>query len=106
MEQQEAMANLQNQVDAPPESELAPEDVENSASEEEPPPADSPDAPDPQSSIPEPDDGPDEEPPENPGEDAPPEPDEEPVIVYPPCPWAIRFYPNQDAAEMVEVLLK
>lgn len=106
MEQQEAMANLQNQAGTPPESELAPEDIENSAPEEDPPPADSPDEPDPQSGIPEPDDGPDGEPPENTGEDTPPGPDEEPVIVYPPCPWAIRFYPNQDAAEMVEVLLK
>ena len=106
MEQQEAMANLQNQAGTPPESELAPEDIENSAPEEDPPPADSPDEPDPQSGIPEPDDGPDGEPPENTGEGTPPGPDEEPVIVYPPCPWAIRFYPNQDAAEMVEVLLK
>ena len=31
---------------------------------------------------------------------------EEPVIEYPPCPWSIRFYPNQETAEIVEVLLK
>lgn len=33
-------------------------------------------------------------------------PPEEPVIEYPPCPWLIRFYPNQETAEIVEVLLK
>lgn len=33
-------------------------------------------------------------------------PPEEPVIDYPPCPWSIRFYPNQETAEIVEVLLK
>ena len=33
-------------------------------------------------------------------------PPEEPVIEYPPCPWSIRFYPNQETAEIVEVLLK
>ena len=39
------------------------------------------------------------------GEAAEPPP-EEPVIEYPPCPWSIRFYPNQETAEIVEVLLK
>lgn len=39
------------------------------------------------------------------GEGAEPPP-EEPVIEYPPCPWSIRFYPNQETAEIVEVLLK
>ena len=33
-------------------------------------------------------------------------PPEEPVIEYPPCPWSIRFYPNQETAEIVEGLLK
>ena len=33
-------------------------------------------------------------------------PPEEPVIEYPPCPWSIQFYPNQETAEIVEVLLK
>lgn len=37
------------------------------------------------------------------GEEPPPE---DPVIAYPPCPWLIRFYPNQETAEIVEVLLK
>ena len=31
---------------------------------------------------------------------------EPPPIEYPPCPWVIRFYPNQETAEVVEVLLK
>lgn len=41
--------------------------------------------------------------------DAPENPDppeqEEPVI-YPPCPWKIKFYPDQKMAEIVEVLLR
>lgn len=38
------------------------------------------------------------------GEEAPVETGtEEPL---PPCPWEIRFYPDQEAAELVEVLLK
>ena len=40
---------------------------------------------------------------ENPDEEIPPE---VPPIEYPPCPWVIRFYPNQDTAKIVEVLLK
>ena len=32
-------------------------------------------------------------------------PPEEELIEYPPCPWVIRFYPNQDTAELVEILL-
>lgn len=36
------------------------------------------------------------------------EPDipEEPVIVFPPCPWKIIFYPNADHAEIIEIVLK
>ena len=38
------------------------------------------------------------------GEEAPAEPGtEEPL---PPCPWEIRFYPDQEAAELVEILLR
>ena len=38
------------------------------------------------------------------GEEAPVETGtEEPLS---PCPWEIRFYPDQEAAELVEVLLK
>lgn len=45
-----------------------------------------------------------------PGVDGPEYPDEagtgEDPVVYPPCPWVVRFYPNQDTAEIVEVLLQ
>lgn len=48
-----------------------------------------------------------------PGEEAPAEPEdnpvpqepEEPVVEYPPCPWQVKFYPNKETAEIVEVLL-
>ena len=33
-------------------------------------------------------------------------PSEEPEIIYPPCPWKIRFYPNLDTAGIVEIALK
>ena len=33
------------------------------------------------------------------------ETDLEPV-VYPPCPWIVRFYPDRETAELVEILLK
>lgn len=39
-------------------------------------------------------------------EDSDAAPPEEEPVVYPPCPWEIRFYPNQDTAEIVEVLLQ
>lgn len=35
-----------------------------------------------------------------------PEAPEEDPVIYPPCPWVIRFYPDQDTAEIVEVLLR
>ena len=31
---------------------------------------------------------------------------EEPEIIYPPCPWEIRWYPARDRAELVEIELK
>jgi len=34
------------------------------------------------------------------------EPAEPPEEEFPPCPWRIQFYPNQETAEIVEVLLK
>lgn len=54
-----------------------------------------------------PDDGPDGTEPDEDGQESPDEaaPEEEPVI-YPPCPWVIRFYPNQATAEIVEVILQ
>lgn len=48
---------------------------------------------------------PPEESADNPDGETPPEP-EEPAVEYPPCPWQIRFYPNQETAEIVEVLLQ
>ena len=44
-----------------------------------------------------------------PGEGEPGEgegPAEPPGEEFPPCPWRIQFYPNQETAEIVEVLLK
>lgn len=44
-----------------------------------------------------------------PGEGEPGEgegPEEPPEEEFPPCPWRIQFYPNQETAEIVEVLLK
>lgn len=42
--------------------------------------------------------------PENP-EEAPAGEPEEPVD-YPPCPWVVRFYPDRETAEVVEVVLR
>ncbi|MDE7220356.1 MAG: hypothetical protein K2O45_12165 [Oscillospiraceae bacterium] len=39
------------------------------------------------------------------GTEGPDEP-AEPPIEYPPCPWQVKFYPNQDTARIVEVILK
>ncbi len=44
---------------------------------------------------------PDGEEPEEPGAEP-----EEPPVEYPPCPWQIRFYPDKETAEIVEVILK
>ncbi len=33
------------------------------------------------------------------------EPEEPPEPEYPPCPWRVRFYPNMEAAKIVEILL-
>ena len=47
-----------------------------------------------------------EEPGAEPSEDDPDgEPEEEP-IEYPPCPWPVRFYPDRETAEIVEVILR
>lgn len=67
-----------------PEEEPAPEPGTPSADDPEAVPASTAGEPDPET-------------PEEPPED---------VIEYPPCPWEIRFYPNQKTAEIVEVLLK
>lgn len=84
----------------PPENE---EGAEDSGSESEdaasPPPSDdtSPEDPNaPEGELP---------PEEIPPEDSPDGP-ETPVIEIPPCPWEIRFYPDQESAEIVEIILK
>lgn len=42
--------------------------------------------------------------------ETPPEPEEEPApeprIQFPPCPWVIRFYPDADFPDIVEIVLK
>ena len=38
-------------------------------------------------------------------EEVPAEPVDPPVVDYPPCPWQIRFYPDPNRAEIVEILL-
>ena len=112
--------------------EILPEDVEDASGEE---PGDVPEAPDeagsPEASgeTEEPEDAepaeeesggetepPAEEPSQEweaqsgaPGEGEPgegEEPAESPEEEFPPCPWRIQFYPNQETAEIVEVLLK
>ena len=75
-----------------PEGEALPE-PEPEPEEEASPEEEDPDAP------------PEEGEPGNPDGDEPEEPPEEP-IVYPPCPWLIRFYPDKPTAEIVEVLLQ
>ena len=37
--------------------------------------------------------------------ETPEQPPTEPDIVFPTCPWIIRFYPNSTSAEIVEILL-
>ena len=41
----------------------------------------------------------------DPQEEVPAEPVDPPVVDYPPCPWQIRFYPDPNRAEIVEILL-
>lgn len=44
---------------------------------------------------------------EPPPEEPPPEEDQPEEIIYPPCPWVTRFYPNPEAVEkIVEVILR
>ena len=38
--------------------------------------------------------------------DAPPVQETPAEPVYPPCPWIVRFYPDKETAELVEVLLE
>lgn len=106
--------------EAPPDVPEAPS-AELSGGEEPPnaPPPEEADSPEPQSeSGGEPDaeseDSPESVPADAPLEgevgEAPPEEQEPPpeeVIEYPPCPWTIRFYPDQEVSErIVEVLIR
>ena len=45
-----------------------------------------------------------QEPAEKP-DDQPDQPADQPDEEYPPCPWQIRFYPDPNSAEIVEILL-
>ena len=47
-----------------------------------------------------------EEPAAEPPEDDPDGEPEEETIEYPPCPWLVRFYPDRETAEIVEVILR
>lgn len=80
---------LEEENEGAPEEDVSPEPEEDALPEEE----EVPDVP--------PEDGE----PEDPDGGEPEGPPEEP-IVYPPCPWLIRFYPDQATAEIVEVLLQ
>ena len=92
-----------------------PEDIDETHTDEsstdttDPSEGDSADAPD--TPVSDPEDG--ENDPENSpgdGEDEetlpPPEDEPVPMIEFPPCPWAIIFYPNADTAEIVTIILK
>ena len=46
------------------------------------------------------------EPGAEPPEDEPDGEPEEETIEYPPCPWPVRFYPDRETAEIVEVILQ
>ena len=104
----EAASGLPEDVPDGPSETLSPEDGSEDGPEAGPedPPEDAP-APEelPEAAPEDPDPAPEE--PE--GGETPPEPPEdgeEDSIEYPPCPWAVRFYPNQETAELVEILLR
>lgn len=105
MEAQAAEAASQ----VPPEELVDGEPDASQESGEEPPPADGAETAEPPGGE-EPPAAPDsgeEAPAEQPegSEEGPQEPEEDP-IEYPPCPWQIRYYPNKETAEIVEVLLQ
>ena len=85
--------------------EIPPEDLEATGPDdtalgpgEEP----GPDGEEEQPGEPEPGEAVPEDPEDNPED---PQEPEGPAIEYPPCPWQIKFYPNKETAEIVEVLL-
>ena len=103
-------------------AEILPEDVEDASGEEPENPEEAGEAEEPEDAEPaeeesgEETESPAEEPSQEwevrsgaPGEGEPGEgegPAEPPEEEFPPCPWRIQFYPNQETAEIVEVLLK
>ena len=103
-------------------AEILPEDVEDASGEEPENPEEAGEAEEPEDAEPaEEESGEETEPPAEepsqewevrsgaPGEGEPGEgegPAEPPEEEFPPCPWRIQFYPNQETAEIVEVLLK
>lgn len=103
-------------------AEILPEDVEDASGEDPGNPEEAGEAEEPEDAEPvEEESGEETEPPPEepsqewevrsgaPGEGEPGEgegPAEPPEEEFPPCPWRIQFYPNQETAEIVEVLLK
>ena len=103
-------------------AEILPEDVEDASGEDPGNPEEAGEAEEPEDAEPvEEESGEETEPPAEepsqewevrsgaPGEGEPGEgegPAEPPEEEFPPCPWRIQFYPNQETAEIVEVLLK
>lgn len=103
-------------------AEILPEDVEDASGEDPGNPEEAGEAEEPEDAEPaeeesgEETESPAEEPSQEwevrsgaPGEGEPGEgegPAEPPEEEFPPCPWRIQFYPNQETAEIVEVLLK
>ncbi|MBD5150456.1 MAG: hypothetical protein HDT18_08865 [Oscillibacter sp.] len=85
------------------EDELSPEEEDQSPENAEEPPEETVGTPEPEETEPsEQAEEPGAEPPED---DPDGEPEEEP-IEYPPCPWLVRFYPDHETAEIVEVILR
>ncbi len=91
--------------DPPPDESQTPDDttpdthdIPNPSQEDTENTPDAP-APDPESGENDPEDTPD-------GEDSYTPPDPPPVVVFPPCPWEIIFYPSTDTAEIVTIILK
>lgn len=90
-----AMLEAEGIEAVPPEGEDQPPETPEEAAGD---PLQTPEEPDPseqagESSAEPPEGGPDSEPAEDP-------------IQYPPCPWQVRFYPNHETAEIVEVILQ
>ena len=102
----------ENEPPTEPEDEITGEEEGEMPGDEDAPPPENGEAPPPAENEPESEDpqentggGNSENPGEN--EDEPePEPEPEPIIIFPPCPWKIIFYPDADIAEIVEIVLK